>query len=466
MDNRISANVTGIDTDNIIQQLMSLERRPLVKLQSQQSMLASRKTAWGSVKTQLSALSSRLTALLSSTAFERMTATASDASVLSATASSTATPGVYDIEIISRARAQTVQSEGFAGADLEGIVSDGTLILNEQSIEVTSTDTLNTIAEKINAASDVKARASVLQTAAGEFRLVITSAETGNDGIMSFGGDTTGWKALGVVKVDDTLNEVVAAGDASFTINGISFTRSTNVVADAIPGVTLNLLGAKDPVSGAGGKTSLTIAHNDQTVVDDVKSFIIDYNNLIDTVKRYTTWDPDKKQAGTLFGDSLVNTLLSDIGQAVFTQAEGLTGDYTSLGVVGLSTGTSSGFSKDGKLSLDEAALKKALETDRNAVQALFSHETAGVFTNLAGLVEGYASTSGLVSNRQAQLIAQDGYLSRQIESMQVRLDKRMQTLRKRFTDMEIILQRLNSQSLWLSQQVQSLYRNTTGTGG
>jgi len=394
MDNRISANVTGIDTESIIQQLMSIERRPLLKLQTQQTLLTSRKAAWGAVKTQLDTLSSKLATLTASTTFSKMTATPSDTSVLTATAGSSAVEGTYDIQATSLARAQVVQSSGFTSADdPRGITA--TLTLNGQTINVTATDSLKTIAAKINTTANVNARASILQTGATEYKLIITSTESGLGGAMAFGGDLNAWKTLGIIKPDDAPNEVVAASDAEFTIDGVQFTRATNSVTDAIPGLTLNLLQAKDPVSGLGGKTTLTIAYDDQSVVDALKSFVTEYNNLITTIGKYTTWDADKRQAGLLFGDSLVTRLLSEVKMAVFREVSGATATYNSMRTVGLSTGTASTFSREGKLTLDETKLTDALKADRSAVAVLFGARTANVALSSMGSTASASSTLG-----------------------------------------------------------------------
>jgi flagellar capping protein FliD len=535
-----------------------------------------------------------------------MTAVSSDTSVLSATAGSLAVEGTYDVQVTALAKAQVVQSSGFTSSDdPRGIAA--TLTLNGQSIDVTATDSLTTIAAKINTTDDVDARASVLQTGATEYKLIITSTVSGAAGTMTFGGDVNAWKTLGVIEPDDTPNEVVAASDAAFTVNGVVFVRSTNSVTDAIPGLTLNLLEATDPVSGEGGKTILTVDYDSQSIVDALKSFVTEYNKLIDTVGTYTTWDADKRQAGPLFGDSLISRLLSEVKMAVFKEVGGTTATYNSMRTLGLSTGTASTFSKQGKLTFDETKLNAALETDRDSVAVVFGAKTAnvalsslgstasasstlsaqylpstavngdvtsvlwgagggwsdgtaanfaddwlevdfgqartidkvnvytvnstaypagsyglrdfalkywngsswadlgaavsgnmagmrsisftavtiqkvrlyatasndgqyarvvemeayeqndGALARLEAIVDNYASAGGFVPSRLSQLAKEDAYLADRIEDMQDRLDQRMAALRKRFTDMEVALQRLNSQSLWLTQQVQAL---------
>ena len=50
----------GIDTETIIQQMMVIERQPLLKLQSQQAVLAKKKQAWDSIRTRMGTVASRL----------------------------------------------------------------------------------------------------------------------------------------------------------------------------------------------------------------------------------------------------------------------------------------------------------------------------------------------------------------------------------------------------------------------
>ena len=459
MDNRISLNLTGIDTDKIIEQLMNIEKVPLQRLQTQRTLQSSRKSAWDAVVSKVKSLTSNLYALTRSDLFGKMVASSSDSSVLTASVTGSAVEGTYDLVVTSLAKSQSVATGAFSSSgDPVGIT--GSVTLNGKAIDIASTDSLQSIAAKINSTADVNARATVLQTGANEFKMVITSSVSGLSGAMTFGGDTDTWKTLGVMNPDDTLNEVVAASDASFTINGVGFTRSSNSVTDAIPGVTLNLLKAADALSGTGGRTVISVGPDDQAVIDAVKSFVTEYNGLIDTVSKYTTWNPTTRQSGPLFGDPLVNSLLSELRTAVFQRVIGASSSYSSLSSVGISTGSQSAFSRDGKLTLDETKLKTALQTDREAVAVLFGAKTVeenqGIFKRVSDILDKYGSSGGFISLRQAQIASEDKYLSQRIEDMQARLDRRMAALRNRFTQMEVALQKLNSQSAWLSQQLQS----------
>lgn len=368
MSSNISLNLTGLDTDSIVRNLMALESQPLLRLQSKQSSLIQRKTAWSAVRSQIDNLSSKLAPLVQSTSFGAKTASVSDTSVLSAKASVTATPGTYQIQVTSLAAAQVAQSSAFSSTtDPFDPPLAGTITLNGQSITVLATDSLETVTAKINATANVDASAAILQTEPDKFRMIVTSSQTGAAGAMDFGGDLAIWRGLGVLDGSDAVNQVKAAEDAAFTVNGVQFIRSGNSVTDAIPGVTFSLLEAGD-----GAKATITTTYDNDAIVASVKAFATEYNNLIDTVSRYNSWNADTRVAGPLFGDPLVIGLLSEMRTTVFGSVTGARGEYSSLSMVGLSTGSGTGYSKDGRLTLDETKLRDALAADRDAVAILF----------------------------------------------------------------------------------------------
>jgi flagellar hook-associated protein 2 len=598
----ISLNVTGLDTESIVSSLMAVESQSLMRLQSQQAALLQKKTAWNTVKSQIDKVIEKIASLSKATSFTSKTVSTGSSSVLTATATTAATPATYQVHVQALAQAQVVQSSGFTGMSnpFDPPVT-GTVTLNGKSIEISETDSLESVTAKINAAG-AGASAAILQTSPGVYKMVLTSEKTGSDGAMEFGGDLAVWRGLGILNAEDAVNEVVAATDASFTVNGVSFTRSSNTVSDAIPGVTFNLLEA-----GEGAKTSLTVGYDDEAIIASVKQFVTEYNNLIDTVGKYTTYDSNTKKAGLLFGDPLVTGLLSQLRTAIFSAVPGAPEKYASLSMIGISTGTGSAYSKAGRLTFDEAKLKEALKADRDGVAVLFGakqanaalsssgatvttssslgagypassvndgvtssalwgsgggwsdgtpgdftndwieidfgtartidrltvhtvsgtaypaaeygirdfyyeywdgsawvalgdpvtgntasqstisfspvtttkirlnvtasndgqysrvteieafQENQGAFTKLADIANRYVASDGFVTNRTEALENQDKALQRRMEEMQQRLDRKEASLRRQFVALEITLQKLNAQSAWLTQQMNTL---------
>lgn len=609
----ISLNLTGLDTDSIIQQMMAIEKQPLLKLQNKQIVLAKRKQAWDAIKTRMGSVSTRLASLVNMSTFTQKTATSSASSVASVTASSSAIQGVYDLRVSSLASSQVVASKIWDTAPDSALGVSGNVSLNGKPITLSATDSLSAIAAKINATADIGAKASVLQTEPSKYQLILTSAASGTANQMTFEGDTAAWQSLGVL-VDSggtpEANQIQAATDAVFSVNGVQFTRESNTISDAIPGLTFSLAQAVDSGTGGGGRTTLTVGSDDQAVVECVKQFIVDYNTLIDTIKSYNSYDADSRVAGTLFGEPLLQRLLSAIREVIFDRVAGGSEGYQSISSVGISTGAFGSYSKDGKLSLDEAKLKEALTTNRDAVLTLFGakapnvalgsagstvvassvygaeyspesvidgstspvlwganggwndgtagefpdtleidfgtsrtidriglatldsslfpaasygvsdfsaeyldsstnswvnlfsasgntrgyvsntfaavttskirinvtgsndgqfsrileveafQKNDGIFANLQDAVRTYTSADGFLLGRTAEIDRMDKDLSRQIESMQKRLDMRMKSLKRKFTALEVMLQQFNSQSAWLTQQIQSMSPN------
>lgn len=390
----ISLNLTGLDTDIIIQQLMAIERQPLQRLEQQRTVLAKRKSAWDTIRTKMSNVSSRLTALTGLSTFNSKKVVVANSAVASATASQSAMPGTYNLRVTSLASGQIVGSNLFASADSPLGIS-GTISIRGQAIEVSANDGLSSIAAKINALKDAGVKASVLQTEPSKYRLVLSSTELGTANTISFDGSLDALQALGIVDSDGNVSEIQAASDAVFTLNGVQFVRHSNTISDVVPGLTLNLAQAVDPGTGLGGVTSITVSPDDDAIVEAVKQFIYDYNSLLETMKAYNSYDTSTKTAGTLFGDPVLRRLLNALREVIFRKVDGALPGFETLPSVGISTGAPGSYNKDGKIVLDETKLREALSTNREAVMYLFGAKAPNVALASAGASVTASSTFG-----------------------------------------------------------------------
>ncbi len=457
---RVVPAFTGLDTEAIIQELMSVERRPIVLLTERQSLLSKQKQAWDELKSSLDALASKIAPLSYSFNFYKKTVDVGETSVLTATASTDAANASYEIKVTSLARAQVIQSRAYADpAASLGLA--GTVSINGKDVVLAAEDSLNLLAQKINGTTGVGAQASVVQVAPGDYRLLLTSSQTGTANKLSLGGDMALWEQLGFVDATGKVNEVVAATDAVFTINGVQFTRPTNVVSDAIPGVTLSLKMQADPATGAGGTTLLTVSWDDSSLSQQVKDLIAAYNSFIDTARNYSGWDPETLKGGILLGDPLLQRLLAEIRRVIFKQVPGSVSGYESAVMVGISTGPLGAFSKEGKISFDETKFLDKLKANRDAVAYLFT-SAEGMATSLSKAVSTYTRSDGYLEARMTRLTEEDRSISRRIEDLERRLDMRLTTLRRQFSALEAMLARMNSLGLWLAQQVSNMTQGAT----
>ena len=95
---------TNLDINSIVSQLMTVERQPIAKLAIKEASYQAKLSAYGSVKGAVGSFQSAVQSLNSASNFQPLKATASDATVFSATAASTAVAGTYTLEVSSLAR--------------------------------------------------------------------------------------------------------------------------------------------------------------------------------------------------------------------------------------------------------------------------------------------------------------------------------------------------------------------------
>ncbi|MGB9919135.1 MAG: flagellar filament capping protein FliD [Moorellales bacterium] len=104
----ISGLASGLDTEEIIKQLLELERTPVTRLEKRKSELTVVKNAWKDLGTRLQSLLSTLTALKLESTFKARTVTSSNSNAVTATASATASAGIYRVWVGQLAQAHKV----------------------------------------------------------------------------------------------------------------------------------------------------------------------------------------------------------------------------------------------------------------------------------------------------------------------------------------------------------------------
>ncbi|BCV25491.1 flagellar filament capping protein FliD [Gelria sp. Kuro-4] len=465
---------SGLNTTDIINKLMEIERRPLVLLQGKEDQLKAKQDAWRQIRTSLSTLQSKLADLKLESTFLSKAASSSNEQVVKVAAGSTAALGTYTFKVQQLATAQRKWSVrvGSATTTLADLgVTDLTITINGKSITgVTSGDTLDALAAKINNTAAVGVTASVVDN-----RLVITANQTGAASDITLNGNVGNgnvWDKLGLLNpttadypVNDTEAYVVSGKDAIFYVDGAKITRSSNNLTDVINGVTIDLVGVSKLVGTAGTwegyeGTTVTVAADTQKVVDAVKAFVDQYNTTWNAIKEKMSYNAATKEAGVLLGDSGLQGIQAQLRRLVTDPVTSATGPLNSLADIGISTGAiGTGVSADGTLTLDEAKLRDALTQDPGAVVSLFTSQTDGVATRLDGYLQRVTSsdTTGLITSRENSLDAQIKDLQDQIDRMDQRLALREDNLRRQFTQLEVILSQAQAQGEWLAGQLKTL---------
>ncbi len=458
----------GFDYRELVRKIIQAESRPIAMMQQRMARFDLQKAAWTDIKTRLENLRAALAELNLDATFQGRVATSSNPGVVTATADTTAALGTYNIAVTSLAQAHVVRSDlqdsawTLSATDANG---DGKLSFTVNGVEVVvaNGDTLATVRDKINQAN-AGVTASVVADAGGQY-LVLKANSTGTaNAIKVNAGDDPDniLTALGVVTKDASgnvtgfENQLQAAADAQFSVDGLTLTRGSNTVSDVIGGVTLTLV-------APGSNVTLTVGRDVQKAVDKVKAFVDQYNSLLDLVhqKVGTVTVNGEEKRGDLYQDPTLGRLEQTLRRDLSAVVEGLT-VYTRLADIGITTsGTANGGSleaaMEGKLTVDEARLRAALEADSGAVKELFFASDAAI-NGIGELLEQdlnrYLQAGGIVAGQIDLLGDRRADLEREIERLNALLAKREQTLLARFIAAEKVLTLLQQQGTFLSSQL------------
>ena len=460
---------SGLDIANIVTQLTTSQgAAENAQLTSRQTALQAQVSAYGTFRSALEAVQAALTPLETAKSFQGRTATVGDSTIATASADSTAVPAQYSISVTSLASAANLVSKPIPGGSTIG-TGNLKVALGGVSLSVTidsSNNTLAGIAAAINSAvGNPGVNATVISTSGGD-RLVLNGTKTGaiNAITVTQSGGDGGLAQLaydpangidGGVANGVGLTQAQAAADAQFTINGFAATSATNQVTGVVTGVTLNLL----KTTAANTPTNLSVGADQQATVSAVTNFVAAYNALITSVKALTSYDPTTKTAGTLLGNSTVNSLLGKIRSVISTSITSDSGGARNLGDLGITSNVNGGFDQD------SAKLTAALTNNLGAVTNLLTG-TNGIAKRLDNAINDYTQPSGLLDtiNNGLQTGLKD-VTSRQA-ALQLRLTTYSATLTKEFNAMDAAVAALKQTQSYLTQQFNSLYASkVSGTG-
>ncbi len=463
----ITGIVSGFDTDAMVKAIMNQERQPLTRLESQKTTLKARSDAWRELNSRLYKLKDAVYNLQSFMAFRAQKVTVSDEKVLTATASAEALLSSYQLNVKSLAKAHSVASNLLTE---ETTVSGGRIqiTINGESKEIelnpegsTNEERLNSIARQINQA-DSRVTASVVKIADNQYKLYLTSKETGTANqleLADVGGDRV-LRDLGILNEDGTIANVAqAATDAEIEINGDTSNparRASNKITDLIPGLTLTL---KEE-----GTVTVGVELDQAKIVQNVKAFVDAYNAVMDFINQHKTFSYNKaSQTGTkgeLFGDSALMNIESQLKGFLFQTVEGVDQSVALLSLIGIKGASGVEGAKSGRLEFDQELFKTKLESNFNDIAKLFgaaSAETKGIFTQMHEALFDWTGASGILKTKTDTLQKQMSDLDDQVAAMEDRLAKREEYYYARFAAMEKALATIQSQSTWLSAQLAAL---------
>jgi flagellar hook-associated protein 2 len=383
-----TATGSSLDVASIVSQLMEVESKPLTKLDSKITASTVKISTLGVFKGNLSSFQAALKDLQTPANFSAWSANLSNDAAASAELATTASAGSYQLNVTQLARPSIWNVSGF-------------------TTEAAAMSWYNAAGQSALRGS---ASATVLKSATGQYVLTL---KANNSGLAA--GFTVDNASL---TAGLQTTEYQTAQDAQFNLNGVSFTRASNTVSDALTGVTLTLK------SVATSPVTLTVAQSESSAKPKLDALVKAYNDLQTFFKKQTQASADASTRGVLNSDFAVGSMMREMLTGLMMPLTGLSGaaltgqtDLSSLGLKLLD---------NGQLAVDDSLLAKATTLQ----------------TRLAnGLTIGYDSTTGKdLSTRITEMFASGGVLQDRIENeqkVQQDLNTRKSTLQEKLATIQ-----------------------------
>lgn len=399
---RVGGIVSGMDIEGMIEKLMEAERMPLDRLRQQQTQLEWKRDAFRDINSKLLELDNMMLDMKLSRTYNPKTTVSSREGAVTATASSSASNGTYDIQVEQIATRAMNIGESLDGMDGNVKITaeqagefifytydeSGERITHE--LEVKEGETLNQVLRNIGQASDGNVRAFFDESAN---RVVFEATRSGsyNENGKEIVFDVEdGSFFRNVLKLDEANEK--GGENAKFTYNnGLEIESRDN--SYTINGVTFEFHNVTE------GNARISVQTDVEESFENIMNFVEKYNEVIDimnksqteerhrdylplsdeqmqemTDKQIELWE-EKAKSGLLRGETSIRNGMFDL-RASLQSSVAIEGQYSLLSNIGITT--TQNYLDGGKLEVDEDKLRNALRDNPDDVYKLFANSSTG----------------------------------------------------------------------------------------
>ncbi|RTL57758.1 MAG: hypothetical protein EKK46_02155 [Rhodocyclaceae bacterium] len=262
----------------------------------------------------------------------------------------------------------------------------------------------------------------------------------GNTGVTAlFGNGGTS------VSATNRMTESVAPQDAKLLIDGVTVTKSSNVITDAIQGMTLNL------TAEGTSATTVAVTSDSSALSSAMDSLVKNYNSLASQFKTLMSYDATTGATGALQGEGTVRSIQQQISSMLQTVSKGL--GVSSLSQLGVS------FQRDGTLAFNSDKLQTALTDPTKNLKTFFigTDGNSGFASRLDDALNSILGAGGMLSARTDGLNEQLTNYAKQKADLETRMTAIEARYRKQYSDLDTLIASMNSTSTYLTQQLANL---------
>ena len=376
---------SGMNTSDIISSLVEAERAPaLDRIEKNETATKSKISSYGILKSDIQDFRDIVRTIESSNAASHI---GSSSNTTVANFSTTGTTGSENIDaslvVSSLANTHTLATGAYANSG--STVGAGSLVIDfgtwsttssandtfnansNSAITVTTSasTTLTQLRDSINNATD-HAEASILYNGTGYVLVIKGESGASNEVRVTPGGGSSTELINNFSYTTSTKNltQTVDGTDASFTVDGISMTRSSNTINDLYKGYTLEL------EATSSSAINISSTQNLSNITTLLNSFIDAYNAIYLNISDMTgAAFSDTESTGPLAGDSLARSIQRELRSFSTKSISGYEGGPYSLSLLGIQT------NRDGSLALNTNLLKNSFEANPKIIDAIFKDQ-------------------------------------------------------------------------------------------
>lgn len=435
----------GFDTKKIVEALVNAERAPTeARLKAKIEENEAKISGLGQAVSVLNVVQEAAQRLNDAKDFKTFALSNSQTNAFSASSTTAARAGSNNITVSQIAQEQRSVSNAFA-SETDTFSTD----------PVTLSLTVGT-----GAATEISVGTASLQgtvSAINDANLGVTAeiVDTGVAGDryrIQLIGETGAEKAFSLASSDDAISfsSVQAASDAQLNVNGVDFTRSTNVIDDVLTGVSLSLNTVTD------GVANLAISQDNNEARANIVDFVTIYNEAQRQLKDLGNSSVD----GALAGDSIFRSLTSSLRSIVLGSSSSGTSTISNLSDMGISV------SRSGELEVDDAKLDNALANNYADVVQMFSANTddqAASSDAVAGLAGDISKLISNATGSDSYLVAQQGTLADANSAREEELSdlaERMERVEERYNRQFLVMQQIIDQMNSTRESMESSFEN------
>ncbi len=424
----------GFDTKKIVEALVNAERAPAeARLNSKIAENEAKISGLGQAVSILNVVKDAAQRLNDAKDFKTFAVSNSQTNAFGASATTSARAGSNNITVSQIAQEQRSVSNAFASATDAFSAASVTLSLTVGSGAATEI-----------AVADASLQGTV--TAINEANLGVTAelVDTGVDGDryrIQLIGETGASKAFSLTSSDETITfaSVQTASDAQLNVNGVDFTRSTNVIDDVLTGVSLTLNTVTD------GAANLTISQDNNEARANIVDFVTIYNEAQRQLKELSNSSLD----GALAGDSIFRSLTSSLRNIVLGTSSSASGSIANLSDMGISV------ARSGELVVDDGKLDSALANNYADVVQMFTANTddqaassdavAGLAGDINKLISNATDTDSYLLTQQDTLASANSAREEELSDLADRMERVEERYNRQFLAMQQIIDQMNS---------------------